>query len=118
MDISRRNFLNKAIAAGGAGVIVSSGVARGDTNPDSSQGYPNIEGTINVKAYGAKGDGSTNDTAAFQAALDAASKAGGGIVSAPTGQYHINGNLVIPGGVTLQVLPEIRNAVKMEISVQ
>lgn len=65
MDISKRNFLSKAIAAGGAGVIVSSGVARGDTNPDSSQGYPNMEGATSVKAYGAKGDGSTNDTGAF-----------------------------------------------------
>lgn len=37
----------------------------------------------------------------LEAVLDAGSKAGGGIVSAPTGQYRINGNLVIPGGVTL-----------------
>ncbi len=102
MEISRRNFLNKATAVGGAGVIVPSVVAGCDTIPGSSQGSLSMEGAISVKAYGAEGDGSTDDTGAFQAALDAASKAGGGIVSAPTGQYRINGNLVIPGGVTLQ----------------
>jgi len=50
MDISKRNFLSKAIAAGGAGVIVSSGVARGDTNPDSSQGLPKYGGSHQCKS--------------------------------------------------------------------
>ncbi|MCL4482158.1 MAG: glycoside hydrolase family 55 protein [Bacteroidetes bacterium] len=68
----------------------------------SSRSTDSMEGVFNVKAYHAKGDGTTDDTRAIQAALDAAGKAGGGIVNVPTGQYRINGNLVIPAGVTLQ----------------
>jgi hypothetical protein len=56
----------------------------------------------NVTEMGAVADGTTDNTAAFQKALDAAQKAGGGIVEAPAGRYRINGTLSIPGGVTLQ----------------
>ncbi|MCX5671761.1 MAG: glycosyl hydrolase family 28-related protein [Planctomycetota bacterium] len=55
----------------------------------------------NVKASGAKGDGKTDDTAAFQAALEAAAKAGGGTVYAPRGNYLFAGHLAVPGAVTL-----------------
>lgn len=62
---------------------------------------PSEKGLMNVLDFGAKGDGSTDDTAAFQSALD---KAGitGGTVYAPPGLYRINGVLNIPEGVTLE----------------
>jgi hypothetical protein len=56
----------------------------------------------NVVEMGAVADGVKDNTEVFQKALDAASKAGGGIVEVPSGRYRINGNLSIPGGVTLQ----------------
>ncbi len=57
---------------------------------------------INVKDYGAVGDGVTDDTQAFQKALDACGEAGGGIVFAPRGNYLIKGHLSIPPYTTLE----------------
>lgn len=44
---------------------------------------------FNVKAYGATGDGTTDDTTNVRAALSAAISAGGGIVYFPAGTYKI-----------------------------
>lgn len=56
---------------------------------------------LNVLDYGATRDGNTDDTAAFQRALDAAHQSGGGRVYAPSGRYLFKGSLNVPGGVTL-----------------
>ncbi|MHC4436690.1 MAG: glycosyl hydrolase family 28-related protein [Planctomycetota bacterium] len=56
---------------------------------------------FNVRSFGAAGDGQTDDTAAFQKALDAAAKAGGGVVYAPVGNYFFAGSLNVPSAVTL-----------------
>jgi len=60
-----------------------------------------IPGMLNVRDYGAKGDGQSDDTAAFQKAMDAAAKAGGGTVMAPRGAYFFAGHLEVPAAVTL-----------------
>jgi hypothetical protein len=57
---------------------------------------------INVRRYGARGDASTDDTAAFRHALDDAYKAGGGMVYVPPGRYLFRGTLTLPEGVTLR----------------
>jgi len=56
---------------------------------------------LSVRDFGAKGDGKTDDTAAFQRALEAAAKAGGGTVDAPRGNYFFAGHLNVPNAVTL-----------------
>lgn len=57
---------------------------------------------FDVREHGARGDGATDDTAAFQKALDAAGKAGGGVVMAPRGNYFFAGHLNVPPAVTLK----------------
>jgi hypothetical protein len=61
----------------------------------------NTPDLLNVRDFGAKGDGKTDDTAAFQKALDALAKAGGGKVLAPRGTYFFAGHLNVPSAVTL-----------------
>jgi hypothetical protein len=69
--------------------------------------------TISVASYGAKCDGMTDDTAAIQAALNAAATAGGGTVTLPGSTCLLDSflpssfgwdfyNIHIPSGVTLR----------------
>lgn len=71
-------------------------------------------GTFDVTAYGAVGDGATDNAAAIQAAINAANAAGGGTVELPpaAGAYlsgpitlTSNLNFQIDGGAVLQALP-------------
>ena len=56
-----------------------------DASASSSPGE-----AINVKTYGAVGDGATDDSAAFSAALKALGDAGGGVCVVPKGTYNIS----------------------------
>jgi hypothetical protein len=55
-----------------------------------------------VTSFGAKGDGKTDDTSAFQRAMDSVGQAGGGIVYAPCGNYFLARHLNVPKSVTLK----------------
>ena len=66
-----------------------------------------VTDVINVKSFGARGDGEHNDTAAIQAAIDAA----GGkttTVFIPPGEYKIDAvqSLTLKSGTTLQMTPD------------
>ena len=59
--------------------------------------------------WGAKGDATTDDTAAIQNALNAAGAGGGGIVFLPGGKYKLLGTLDVPSGVELRGTYELRH---------
>ena len=63
--------------------------------------YAGDKPVLNVRDFGAKGDGVTKDTAALQKALDACAAAGG-TVSVPEGIY-LTGSLVLGANTTLEL---------------
>ncbi len=58
--------------------------------------------TFDVTAYGAKADGKTDNTAAFKAAIEACSAAGGGHVVVPSGTY-VTGAVYLKSNVDLHL---------------
>ena len=65
-----------------------------------------------VRAYGAEGDGTTDDTAAIQAAIDSVSADDGARIYFPTGVYIISDTLTIP---TIKYIWLVGNGIKSEI---
>jgi parallel beta-helix repeat protein len=63
---------------------------------------------VNVKSYGAVGDGIRNDTAAFQAALKSLVDAGGGVCLVPKGKYIISAS-----GITAPYIPAVSSNVHL-----
>lgn len=53
---------------------------------------------VNVKDFGAVGDGVADDTAAIQAAINAAQSRGGGTVFLPAGNYLVSATLTVTAG--------------------
>jgi len=74
-------------------------VCAGTSHAQSTEG--SAPGEYCVTAYGAVGDSATDNTDAFQKALDAAG-ATGGVVKVPVGKFLIKGTLDIPADVTLE----------------
>ncbi len=64
-----------------------------------------------VQSYGALADGTTDDTAAVQAALNAAHTAGGGRVLLPAGTCRTTAPLVIYANTTLQGVGQMLSAI-------
>jgi polygalacturonase len=86
----RRDFLKRAT------LTLAGGALAGGFPTRLAQAAP--EGSLDVKAFGAKGDGKTLDTAAINKAIEAAAAAGGGTVAIPAGNYlcfsiHLKSNV-------------------------
>ena len=64
---------------------------------------------VTTAAWGATGNGVTDDTTAIQLALTAAGTNGGGIVYLPAGKYRLTNTLDVPSGVELRGSYEMRH---------
>jgi hypothetical protein len=94
---SRRELLSLGTVAGMTSLLDSHRIAKRAENDETRA--PLVE---NVKSFGATGDAISDDTAAFQRALDAVYKSGPGTVYAPPGRYLLKGALTIPDGASLR----------------
>lgn len=91
---SRRSFL-LALAIGA--VLSGRALLSGRTDRDQ----PRTDDAKDVRRFGAKGDGRTDDTIAIQRTIDAAAAAGGGTVYFPPGIYRLTATLNHRSDVTL-----------------
>ena len=71
---------------------------------------------FNVRHLGAKGDSTTDDTAAVQAGIDAAVKARGGHIYFPSGQYRITKSLVFSAADRFDITGDGRSSVLLHES--
>lgn len=62
-------------------------------------GHPTLGSVVSVSDYGAVGDGTTDNTAAFAAAIAALNT--GGAVLVPSGQFSFDGSIELPTGTAL-----------------
>ncbi|MFC4852714.1 right-handed parallel beta-helix repeat-containing protein [Actinophytocola glycyrrhizae] len=95
--INRRAMIRTAAGAGVAGVggLALGGSAQAESAPPS---LVNADGSpvLTPQQFGAVGDGEADDTAAIQAAIDAAGPQLNKIVVFPPGQYKVTSTLVVP----------------------
>jgi hypothetical protein len=102
-SFSRRKWLRVAsISSIGSGLLANTrsaaSVREHPTNTDLNLGAR----VYNVRDFGAKGDGSSLDTAAIQAAIDTCNKDQGGTVLVPAGVFVI-GTVEMKSNVTLHI---------------
>lgn len=102
--------------AGTAGRLarVTDGV-RGLWMDQGSQWFGINGEVVNVKEFGAKGDGLTDDTAAIQAAINALASAGGEVFF-PAGTYVISSTLTASGPLRLAGVDPISSVIKASTS--
>lgn len=96
--LSRRNWLGRLSAASLSTGFLAAAPAAATANAPGTRIY-------NIVDFGAKGDGTTLDTQAVQAAIDACHKDRGGTVLVPAGVFVI-GTLEMKSSVTLHIAAE------------
>jgi polygalacturonase len=92
--LARRNFLSGLFAVPLAELVTKRGLAQGT----SGAARP----ILNVRDFGATGDGATKDTAAIQKAVDRCGVLGGGAVLFPPGTY-LSGAIALRSNTTLRL---------------
>src|SRR5712671_1110496 len=98
MPLSRRYFGGAAALAADAQLGTGAPNRKPAPSPAGSPGAR----TYDIRSYGASGDGTTLDTAAVQAAIDACAHDRGGAVLVPAGDFLI-GTIQLKSNVTLHL---------------
>ena len=101
---SRRAFLTAGGIAAAAGVAAGSGLGRPLPAEAAVIGTSGLE--FDVTTYGAKGDGTTDDTIAIQSALTAAMRAPGSSVVMPAGDFLVSTIGIDYSGASWPAQPE------------
>jgi len=95
----RRGFLEAL-----AGTIAYSGSSSWPSSRSSHrQELTQSQTTFDVKAYGARGNATADDTAAIRGAIAAADAAKGGVVWFPRGTYRVTSTLVVPAATDREI---------------
>lgn len=103
---SRREWLGK-LALPATGAVIAAGLPAAKP-AEAERARPAASNddlgarVYNIRSYGARGDRSTIDTAALQAAIDACTQDGGGTVLVPAGTFTI-GTVELKSNVTLHI---------------
>ena len=100
MPIHRRDFLKLAGISLVIGAIPLTAAAAAADTLSPMPGQQWLRGFVNVRAFGATGDGKTIDTPAINRAIAAAASSGGGTVVVPAGIYacysiHLKSNVCL-----------------------
>lgn len=108
LELGRRSFLRRAgQALASAPLITAFPLTVEAQTPKKSKTHESTEAPknavrLNIKDFGAAGDGTTKDTLAIQQTLDRCNVLGGGEVLIPAGQY-LTGALVLRPNTTLRL---------------
>ena len=83
----RRNFIKMAVGAGFGGLSAAPSMLAAQSRTAKGVARLNTDGILNIRMFGATGDGRTIDTPAINKAISTASAAGGGTIYFPAGTY-------------------------------
>jgi len=110
LQLERRGFLKRALQGAFAAPVLAAldrlGLAQGQKMHVNAPAHPAPPArptvSLNVRDYGAIGDGTTKDTEAIQLTIERCAVFGGGEVVLPTGNY-LTGALSLCSNVTLRI---------------
>ena len=101
MPNTSTNFMQKILC--GLLLLLNAVSLSAKPNPGNKAAELYLQKEYNIKDFGARGDGQTNDAAAIQKAIDACAAAGGGKVIVPAGYTFLAGPFDLKSNVEFYV---------------